>query len=198
MMDSFSTFERPFVGPYRNTFNRLARPLVRLLVALHVPPNAVSASQIAIGVAIVFVIGSQPQLAFLLFVSTLLLDSLDGALARAYGRFSQFGALFDQICDHTRETLVIAAIALQGVLHIGVAVLYPLVYVLFNFLLFLCNYKGVPLPWAIKSHLVVYPAFFLYAFFTVSWTMTPAVTLSIGLMVISILLALRNLSRVVS
>lgn len=195
MMDSFSTFERRLVGPYRTTFARVVAPLVRLLVWLRVSPNAVSASQIAVGLAIVFIIGPWPQFAFLLFLVTLQLDSLDGALARAYGRSSQFGALFDQLCDHTREILMIAAVALQGALYVGAAVLYPLVYATFNFMLFLCNYRGAPVPWAVKSYLVVYPALFLYTFFKVEW-LTPAVVLSIGFMVTSIVIGLRNLSRV--
>jgi len=195
MNDSFSTFERRLVGPYRAAFARVTAPLVRLLVWLRVPPNAVSASQVAIGIVIVLVFGSYPQLAFVLFLSTLMLDSLDGALARAYGRTSQFGALFDQVSDHTRETLMIAAMALHGALHVVAAVLYPLVYAMFNFTLFLCNYKQAPVPWALKSYLVVYPAFFLYAFFGLNW-LTAAVTLSMALMVTSILLGLRNLSQV--
>ena len=196
MNDSFSTFERRLVGPYRATFARVTAPLVRLLVWLRVPPNAVSASQVAIGIVIVLVFGSYPQLAFVLFMSTLVLDSLDGALARAYGRTSQFGALFDQLSDHTRETLMIAAMALHGALHVVAAVLYPLVYAVFNFMLFLCNFKQAPIPWALKSYLVVYPAFFLYAFFGLNW-LTAAVTLSMALMVTSILLGLRNLSQVI-
>lgn len=193
-MDSFSTFERRFVSPYRTTFARLSTPVVRLLVFLRVSPNVVSASQVPIGLLMVFVIGPLPQLAFLLFISTLVIDSLDGALARAYGRSSQFGALLDQLCDHTRETLMIVAVALSGALYVGLAVLYPLVYAMLNFLLFLCNYRGVPVPWAIKSFLVVYPALFLYTFFGVNW-MTPAVALSMTFMTTSILIGLRNLSK---
>ncbi|MBI2887126.1 MAG: CDP-alcohol phosphatidyltransferase family protein [Chloroflexi bacterium] len=194
MMDSFSSFERRFVAPYRTTFARITAPLVRLLRWLHVSPNLVSFSQVPIGGLIVYFMGTWPQLAFSLFVATLLLDSLDGALARAYGRSSQFGALFDQLCDHTRETLMIAAVALQGDLHLALAVLYPLVYATFNFLLFLCNYQRAPVPWAVKSYLIVYPGLFLYTFFQVPW-MTPAVALSLAFMTTSILLALRNLSR---
>ena len=62
-MDSFSTFERRFVSPYRTTFARLSAPVVRLLVFLRVSPNVVSASQVPIGLLIVFVIGPLPQLA---------------------------------------------------------------------------------------------------------------------------------------
>lgn len=195
MRDSFSRIERPFVEPYRRGFAAVSAPVVRALVWLGVPPNAVSAAQVLVAVLIVAIMGSAPAIAFVLFLSTLLLDSLDGAVARASGKMSAFGALVDQICDHTRESLVIAAVAVQGALHPFPAVLYPLIYTLFNFLLYLCNREGVPVPWAIKSYVIVYPALFLYTCFGVGW-FTPAVMVSEGLMAVTILIALSNLRQV--
>ena len=117
-----------------------------------------------------------------------------GRLARRYGVSSSFGALVDQICDHVRETLVILAVALIGALHLGVAVLYPLIYALFNFTLFLCNYRGVPVPWAIKSLFTFYPALFLYTFFGIN-VLTLSVGIGVALMVLSILIGLNNLRQ---
>lgn len=195
--DSFSTAERRFLVPFRRGFAKLTSPAVWLLAALHIPPNAVSLSQIAIGILIVFLMPDQPGLATALFFLTLVIDGLDGALARAYGQSSQFGALVDQISDHVRETLMIAALAFVGALHPVPAVMYGLVYALFNFLLFLCNYRSVPVPWAIKSYMVVYPGLILYGFFGVNW-LTLLVSASVTLMTITIILALRNLKRVMS
>lgn len=195
MRDSFSGIERPFVEPYRRGFAWVSGPLVAGLKALGVSPNAVSLSQIAVGVAILLVLGSAPWLGFVLMLACLFIDSLDGALARAYGRHSQFGALVDQIADHVRETLVIAGLALHGGLHPLPAVLYPIVQGTFNVLILLCNQRGVPVPWSVKSYLTVYPVFFLWAFFGVDW-LTPGVTLAIALMVLTIVLALRRLSTV--
>jgi phosphatidylglycerophosphate synthase len=195
MRDSFSAIERPLVEPYRRGFTWVSAPLVRLLVALRVSPNAVSVSQIAVGVIIVLVLGSAPGVGFLLMLACLFIDSLDGALARAYGRMSQFGALVDQIADHLRETLVIAGLALHGGLHPVAAVLYPIVQGSFNVLLLLCNQRGVPAPWAVKSYLTVYPVFFLWAFFGVNW-LTAGVAVAIGFMAVTIVVALRRLSKV--
>lgn len=195
MRDSFSGIERHLVGPYRRGFAWLTTPLVSLLAALHVSPNVVSAGQIVLGLAVMVLLPSAPQLSFFLFLGCLFFDSLDGALARRYRRSSEYGALFDQVCDYTRETLVLAAFALHTSLHVVAAVLYPLVYGMLNFLLFLCNYRGAPIPWAIKCYLVVYPAYFLYCFFGIDW-LTPAVGASIAFMSISIILGLRNLQRV--
>lgn len=193
MHDSFSAIERPLVGPYRKGFAWVSAPLVRLLVALHVSPNAVSLSQIAVGGLIVAVLGQAPGVGFLLMLACMFIDSLDGAVARAYGRYSQFGALVDQIADHLREALVIAGLALHGGLYPVVAVMYPIIQAVFNFLVFLCNQREVPVPWTVKSYLTVYPVFFLWAFFGVNW-LTPGVALAEAFMVATILLALRRLS----
>ncbi|MSQ10611.1 MAG: CDP-alcohol phosphatidyltransferase family protein [Dehalococcoidia bacterium] len=195
MRDSFSALERPLVGPYRKGFAWVSAPMVRALKALGVSPNAVSASQIAVGVVIVLVLGSAPGLGFGLMLLCLFIDSLDGALARAYGRYSQFGALVDQIADHVRETLVIAALALHGGLHPVVAVLYPIIQGTFNVVTLLCNLRDVPVPWSVKSYLTVYPVFFLWAFFGVNW-LTAGVALAIGFMALTIVLALQRLSGV--
>src|SRR5439155_7752553 len=88
-----------------------------------------------------------PRVAFVLFLTSLLIDAVDGALARRRGLASQFGAFFDQFCDYTRETLVIAAMAWVGALSPLLGVLYPMVYGLFNFTLYLCNRVQRPIPW---------------------------------------------------
>jgi len=195
MKDSFSAMERPLVGPYRRGFAWVSRPLVAALLALHVSPNAVSLVQIGIGAVIILVLGAAPWLGFLLMLFAMFVDSLDGALARAYGRPSPFGALVDQLADHVREAMVIAGLTLHAGLHPVVAVLYPLIQAGFNLLLLLCNQRNVPAPWAVKSYLTFYPVFFLYAFFGINW-LTAGVAIAEGFMLLTIALALRRLHPV--
>ncbi|MGA9349481.1 MAG: hypothetical protein WBW48_11870 [Anaerolineae bacterium] len=74
------------------------------------------------------------------------------------------------------------------------AVLYAITYPALNLTLFLCNYHQVPLPLALKSYLVVYPALFAYLWFSVNW-LDEAVSLSIGLMGLVIVQGLFHLRR---
>ncbi len=193
--DSYSAFERRFLGRFRAGLLRAVRPVVALLARLGVPPNLVSASQVPGGFVVLALVPDHPRLAFLLFVALLLLDGLDGALARATGKASPFGALVDQYSDHIREVTVVAGMAVWGAPAVLPAVLYGLIYTGLNFTVYLANAHGAPVPWAVKSYLIVYPALFLYLWFGLD-LLTPAVVLSEALMLVVIAIGLRNLSRV--
>ena len=192
--DSYSSLERKLLAPARNLLRAVFSPLVRVLAALHVSPNAVSFSQAILGVVVVALMPTHPRAAFLLFVAAIALDGVDGALARATNRATKFGALFDQYCDHIREVTVIAGLALYGALNPFLAGLYGLTFPGFNLTLYLCNSHRVSLPFAIKSYLVVYPALFVYLWFGVN-TLDAAVALSIALMALVIVMGLRKLQR---
>jgi len=86
MYNSYSSLERRLLEPVRRLESALLKPAVVLLAALGVSPNAVSASQVVVGGAIVPLVADHPRAAFALFVLALLLDGLDGALARAAAR----------------------------------------------------------------------------------------------------------------
>jgi phosphatidylglycerophosphate synthase len=192
--DSYSAIERGLIGPFRRGFLLAIGPLVTLLARLGVHPNVVSISQVAGGFAVLALVPTYPRLAFLLFLGVLVLDGIDGALARATGKASAFGALVDQYCDHIREITVVGGMALWGALAILPAVLYGLIYTGLNLTVYLANAHGVPVAWAVKSYLVVYPALFLYLWFGVN-LLTPAVVLSEALMLIVIGMGVRNLAR---
>lgn len=193
--DSYSAFERRFIGPFRRGLLRIVRPVVAVLARLKVHPNALSLSQIPLGFAVLALVPEYPRAAFGLFIGTLLIDGLDGALARATGKASPFGGLVDQFADHAREVTVVAGMMLFGALHPLPAILYGVIYTGLNLTLYLTNIHGAPTPWAVKSYLIVYPALFLYLWFGVN-LLTPAVVLSEVLMLIVIGIGLRNLSRV--
>jgi len=160
--DSYSALELRIREPARALLTRIYHPLVLLLAWLKVPPNLVSFSQIPLGLLIVIMITPHPRLAFLLMVASILLDGVDGALARHLGRSTPFGALWDSFCDHIREILVIAGLAWVGALNGFWAALYGLAYPGINITLALCNHYKTPIPLAIKTYITAYPFILLY------------------------------------
>ncbi|MBM3127695.1 MAG: CDP-alcohol phosphatidyltransferase family protein [Chloroflexi bacterium] len=194
MNDSYSSLERKFLAPARRVARALLAPMVRVLIALRVSPNAVSFSQVILGAIVVALMPVQPRGAFALFVLALALDGVDGALARATNRVTKFGALFDQYCDHIREVTVIAGLAFYGALNPFLAGMYGVTYPAFNLTLYLCNHYRAPLPVAIKSYLVVYPALFAHLWFGAN-VLDAAVALALALMAIAIAVGLWRLAR---
>ncbi|MHB1417952.1 MAG: CDP-alcohol phosphatidyltransferase family protein [Chloroflexota bacterium] len=193
-LDSFSSLERRFLGTAREISSFVLSPLVALLHRLGVSPNAVSALQIPLAVGFTLTVPTAPLTALALFLGKLILDALDGALARRYGRNSRFGRLVDQMCDHAREAVVVGSLAMVGVLAPLAAVLYVFTYGAFNLTLFLGNRFRAPVPVAIKSYLIFYPALLVYLLSGTRW-LTQAAWVSVAVMAVTILLALPRLSR---
>jgi len=193
--DSYSSLERRFLAPARKLLRAVFTPFVALCVALRISPNMVSFSQVILAGIIVSLMPAQPRLTFVLFVAAIALDGIDGALARATNRVTKFGALFDQYCDHIREVIVVAGLAWHGALNPLLAGIYGVTYPGFNLTLYLCNANRVPLPFAIKSYLVVYPALFVYLWFGANF-LDAAVGVSIGMMALAVILGLVRLARV--
>ena len=159
---SYSTFERLLLAPLRQLGGYLLRPVIRALAFARVHPSALSLSQIPLGFVVAALIIPFPRLALVLFIATLVLDLLDGELARARGLASDFGALLDQVCDHVRELTVVGGLVAVGALRGEIGVAYALAYPLTNVLLYLADRLRTPLPFSIKSWMVYYPFLIAY------------------------------------
>jgi len=192
--DSYSSFERRFLRPARDYLLRVYSPVVRLLAHLGLSPNIVSLTAPLLGGLFIYVVPRNPQLAFFIWLLSMLVDGVDGALARYTGRSSDFGALVDQFADHTRETLIIVGLTLAGALSPLWGSLYPFVYTALNVMLFLGNCYHAPVPLALKSWLILYPAIMLYLLWGHNY-LNWATGLCVVLMAITIVQGLFLLSR---
>lgn len=170
----------------------LLRPAVHVLARAGATPNMVSLSQVPLGLAIFVLITPAPRLAFILMLLALLVDGLDGALARHTGVVSRFGALIDQYADHTREILVVAGLAHAGALSGAWAAIYALAYTGSNVTLYLCNVHNVPVGLAIKTAFVFYPALFVFLWYGRNH-LDPAMALIVALMTLSVVQGLWRL-----
>ncbi len=182
MRGSYSTLETRALKPFRAVLARGFSPLIWLLVKLRVPPNAVSLSQIPVGIVAAALVAELPRVSFLLFVSAVVIDGIDGALARRLGKESNHGALVDQVSDHAREIAMIAALAYSGALNGGLAAAYAFSHPLSNFMLYLGSTKLVRAPFAVKTWMSFYPFLFLYLWFEINY-LNVAAAISAGAMV---------------
>jgi phosphatidylglycerophosphate synthase len=193
--DSYSSLERRFVKPVRAALLHLYTPLLRLLNRLQVSPNAISLLGPLLGLGFVYLVRTDRRLSFFVWFLSVAVDGVDGALARYADRATDFGALFDQVCDHARETLIVVGLTWSGAVSPLWGSLYPFVYVAINIVLFLGNYYDAPVPLALKSWIVLYPAILLYLLWERNY-LNLAASLSIAMMLYTIVQGLWLLSRV--
>ena len=96
---------------YKETFQRLIRPLARFLSAMRVRPDALTATGWAFSLcaALLFALGyTKTAGAVMLFAG--LFDALDGAVARESGRMSAFGAFLDSTLDRFSEAAIFVGV----------------------------------------------------------------------------------------
>lgn len=191
---SYSRAERVILEPFRQIMAWVVAPIVNMLIRLGVSPNTVSFSQIPIGFAAAALISHAPRIAFGMFLATLLLDAIDGALARRQGAISTFGALADQVADHVREVTIVGGLVAAGAMRGEIGVAYALLYPLVNFMLYVASVNKSDVPVAIKTWVSFYPFVFIFLLFGINW-LDYSGAVSAGLMALTSAMALFLVGR---
>lgn len=98
---------------YKSFFTPFLHPLAHRLSRWGVSPSAVTLTGLLLVFAsCLFVLWTKRLLAFCGLVTvSVLFDALDGAVARASGRVTKFGAYLDAVCDRYAEAAVFLSVA---------------------------------------------------------------------------------------
>ena len=90
----------------------VSNPLARLLIALHVPPNAITLAGFCVAACAAWLIADGRLLVGgIVMLAGAAMDMLDGAVARLSGKASTFGAFFDSVMDRLGEAVVLFGLA---------------------------------------------------------------------------------------
>lgn len=141
---------------------RLFGPMLGLLVKLKITANHLTLLSLVTGLAFcpVFLWGSKVA-AFLLLVAHVLLDGLDGPLARYTGRASNKGSFTDTMADQIVVTFATVAMIHAGRAGIWPGSLYIFFYSLVVAFAMVRNALAIPYSWLVR------PRFLVFAWFVV-------------------------------
>jgi phosphatidylglycerophosphate synthase len=99
------------LGRYKGEVARVAGPVARAMIRLRVRPNQLSCLGLVCSmVAAVAFAADQRRAGAVCLTVAGALDILDGALARASGQVSPFGAFLDSVLDRYSDLLVLAGL----------------------------------------------------------------------------------------
>ncbi len=103
------------LGRLRAKYEAAVAPVGQALAGVGVSPNAMTGASLVLAVAsgYLYALAMAPWGA-LLIVATGVLDMLDGAIARAAGTASRFGATLDHVTDRYAEGVIVGGMIVGG------------------------------------------------------------------------------------
>ena len=99
----------------REITNKLLNPIGHKVADLGLKPNHITLLGFLLGfITFYFYATLQPLLALITIIISGIMDALDGAVARASGLITRFGAVLDAVLDRYVEFFIIIGIAIGG------------------------------------------------------------------------------------
>ncbi len=165
--DCYAAFERPFMVWWQNIREKSLKPVLQGLDRMGVSPNGVTLASLVFGAfaAGTFLV-SKPVALTLLFLHVLL-DGLDGPLARYQSSASPKGSFTDTMVDQTVITLVMLVLMNIGTVSISAGGFCIFVYTLVVFFAMIRNRLEIPYSWLFR------PRFMLYSWLLLEFTFLP-------------------------
>lgn len=187
----FTERERGWQERFRGWRDRTFSPLVRAISRAGVTSNQVSGLALGMlapfGLALWYGQGSWgPIVAALSLVLHVLLDGLDGPLARAAGSADRAGAVTDMCFDHTGFLIVCVLLAASGRIDGAAACAYAGSYSAAIAMIVALNLVGHPLRFAVRTKYPFYLAVLMQELAGVHWLTPVTVTFSLVQLAVAI------------
>ena len=157
----FGYTERPFFDRMSQWRYGFFHPILLIFRALGIRPNHLTATAffvLLVGFPLLFWL-KKPQLAFAILAFNIILDGLDGPLAKLEGGHSNSGAFWDMANDLSAMVVVVITAAHFQYLNPTVAFVYVACYLYLSFFGIALNVLKIPYRFVTKSKYPVY--FFL-------------------------------------
>ncbi|MCC7196764.1 CDP-alcohol phosphatidyltransferase family protein [Candidatus Peregrinibacteria bacterium] len=155
-LNIFSKEEEHYYRAFQKFRDDLFLPVSKQLAAKGVKPDHLSYLGVLLIIPFVFFFASNPWLSAICLTLNVLLDCLDGPLARYTHTASDRGALVDLICDYGSFSAVFITIAYYGLMTPFWAALYFVQYALMLYLVTYCRRKNIRFFPVVRSKYYLY------------------------------------------
>lgn len=154
--DCYSAGEREWMIATQRWRARLFDRLLNVLTRLRITPDAVTLLSFLAGIAFAPAWFLSPMAALLLLALHVLLDGIDGPLARRQGVASRRGSFTDTMSDQAVVTAVTLTLMIAGIVGPLPGGLYVFLYALVALFAMVRNALAAPYSWLVRPRFVVY------------------------------------------
>ncbi len=163
-VERFSRKEKKNYLKIRSVRDKVFYPLAFVLNKIGVSANAVSYFGVLILIGFVIYAKSNPALAFIFLILHIIIDGVDGVLARSFQKFNTQGELVDMICDHTGVFIVILALGWRGLIDATLGLLYVYSYTLLTVFSVVRYVLKIPIKLMVRSKYLLYLLYIIWVF----------------------------------
>ncbi len=136
----------------------------RAFVRLHIKPDAISYTGLALLTGVVVWFVSHPHRAFLFILLYVVFDGIDGAYARYLNRPTQAGAFTDVVVDQLGMIVIMLGFIHYDMVDGQIGAYYIVVYVVMIAFSVIQNAQGIPMQYIFRSKYIVYGMYMVWAF----------------------------------
>lgn len=166
--DCWSPSERKMKGFFENIKSILFKPLVFVLIKLQISANFVSYLSAIVGLIAVLYMWYDIKLATIFLILSLILDGLDGSLARATKTNNLNGSLTDCFTDLIVISASSIGLIATGLVNPIIGGIYLVSYPLLITFSVLRNILNCPKKYVFRPRFIVYAIFIFYAFSSIN------------------------------
>ncbi|MEX0728976.1 MAG: CDP-alcohol phosphatidyltransferase family protein [Planctomycetaceae bacterium] len=154
--DCYSAGERTAMLRNQEWRGEVLRPLLKLLTRARVSPDHVTVASLLAGLAFWPGWFYEPALAFGLLLLHVLLDGLDGPLARFQNVASRKGSFTDTMADQLVVFATTLTMIVAGEAHVISASIYLFAYTIVVAFAMIRNALEIPYSWLVRPRFIIY------------------------------------------
>lgn len=162
-LDDYSETEQTYYQRIKAWRDKFFYPLALLFKKLGVSADVMSYFGVLILSGFILYINSNPKLAILFLLINLLVDGIDGAIARVNKKESSQGALVDTLCDLLSIFIVVFTLGFVGLLNPNIGIAYIFFFSLMIFFIISRQLLGIPVRFVVRSKAFVYALYIWWA-----------------------------------
>ncbi|RJQ33664.1 hypothetical protein C4566_03165 [Candidatus Parcubacteria bacterium] len=180
-LNDYSQTEQSYYNKVRDWRDGIFLPVARFFNRIGVSANQLSFFGLLVLAGFVYYIVDRPYLASIFLLLHLLLDGIDGTVARVNKKDDMSGAVVDTVVDHTGIFIVVLSLGFFGLIDSNIGLVYIYFYTVMVFLVIVRYLLKIPVRLVVRSKALVYGFYILWAFTGINY-------LNVALLIFSILL----------
>ncbi len=169
-LNYFSEEEQEKQKAFETKRDRFFDPVVSLFIKLKISPNFISLLGMLTLVPFAYFTLSNPHpgksliVADIFLAAHIVLDGIDGPLARKMGVSGAHGSFVDMICDHSGMAIFTVILSFAGIINGSIGNVYVFLYTMAIIFVISLDLLQKPFKWVFRSKYFFYLMFLVYSF----------------------------------